>query len=162
MSGGPISETLHAAEPGLQYAALPYRLAAHGQVEVLLITSRESRRWVIPKGWPMKGKKPHAAAAKEALQEAGVVGRVEKLPLGAYDYIKRLKNGAPLACTVEVFPMQVVRQRKRWREKGQRIVHWFPADEAADNVDEEGLRELILAFAGALRGAAATASAPNP
>ncbi len=144
----------HGTEPGLQYAALPYRVTGRGETEVLLITSRETRRWVIPKGWPMKGKTPHAAAAKEALQEAGVLGRIEKHAIGAYDYIKRLKNGAPLACTVDVFPLQVARQRKRWREKGQRIAHWFPADEAADNVDEDGLRELILAFAGAMRGAA--------
>lgn len=153
MAPGQAKDIAHELEPGLQYAALPYRVTVHGEAKVLLITSRETRRWVIPKGWPMKGKTPHAAAAKEALQEAGVLGRIEKRAIGAYEYIKRLKNGAPLACTVDVFPMQVLRQRKQWREKGQRVAHWFPANEAADNVDEEGLREIILAFAGAVRGA---------
>ncbi|MBS0411067.1 MAG: NUDIX hydrolase [Proteobacteria bacterium] len=141
------SDAIHGIEPGLQYAALPYRLSGPGEVEILLITSRETRRWVIPKGWPMKGKKPHAAAAKEALQEAGVVGKIEKRAIGGYDYIKRLKNGAPLACTVEVFPMKVEHQRKRWRERGQRVIHWFSATEAAGLVDEEGLGALILSLA---------------
>ena len=157
MAPGQSAEIVHGMDPGLQYAALPFRVADKGEVEVLLITSRETRRWVIPKGWPMKGKKPHAAAASEALQEAGVVGRIEKRAIGAYDYIKRLTNGAPLACTVDVFPLEVARQRKRWREQAQRVTHWFSAEEAAECVDEAGLRDLILAFAGEVRGAATRA-----
>jgi len=152
---------LRSAEPGVQYAALPYRLGDAGEAEILLITSRETRRWVIPKGWPMKGRKPHQAAAIEARQEAGVTGRIEKAALGAYDYVKRLKNGAPLDCTVEVFPLKVSNQRLHWREKGQRIAHWFGAVEAADLVDEPSLRELILDFAARMADAQDPTGGPN-
>lgn len=134
-----------ATRPGLQYAALPYRLVDDA-VEVLLLTSRETQRWVIPKGWPMKGKKPHAAAAQEALEEAGLVGKVGKTPVGSYRYIKRLKNGAPLLCNVDVFPLLFVRQRKHWREQGQRTAHWFPVEEAAEQVHEPELQDLIARF----------------
>lgn len=143
---------LKGGQPGRQYAALPFRYL--DSLEVLLISSRETHRWVIPKGWPMKGRKPHAAAAREALQEAGVVGRIAKKPVGSYQYVKRLKNGAPLLCTVEVFPMMVARQRDRWREQDERTVRWFPAEEAAMAVEEPELQALIDAFAwgGAVSG----------
>lgn len=145
-----LSATAAALRPppcGQQFAALPYRLADRGDVEVLLITSRETRRWVIPKGWPMKGKKPHQAAAIEARQEAGVTGEIEKMPLGEYAYVKRLKDGAPLDCTVQVFPLQVTGQQRHWREKHERVGRWFTAEEAADLVDEASLSALMLAFA---------------
>ncbi len=134
----------HASRPGLQYAALPYRLAE--ETEILLVTSRETQRWVIPKGWPMKGKKPHAAAAREALEEAGVSGRIGKAPIGAYRYVKRLKNGAPLVCDVDVFALEVARQRKRWPEQHQRTAHWFTVAEAAEAVHEPELQALIERF----------------
>jgi 8-oxo-dGTP pyrophosphatase MutT (NUDIX family) len=133
------------AGPGRQYAALPFRYL--DSLEILLISSRETRRWVIPKGWPMKGRKPHAVAAREALEEAGVVGRIGKRPLGSYQYVKRLKNGAPLLCTVDVFPMMVKRQRDRWREQDQRTLQWFAAEEAATVVEEPELQSLIDEFA---------------
>src|SRR5271156_4832943 len=60
----------------LQYAALPYRVSARARTEIMLITSRETRRWIIPKGWPQKGRAPHRSAAREAFEEAGVVGKV--------------------------------------------------------------------------------------
>jgi 8-oxo-dGTP pyrophosphatase MutT (NUDIX family) len=129
---------------GRQYAALPFRYLH--RLEILLISSRETRRWVIPKGWPMKGRKPHAAAATEALQEAGVEGVIAKRSIGSYQYVKRLKNGAPLLCTVEVFPMMVARQRADWREQHERTVQWFSAEEAAAFVHEPDLRALIDAF----------------
>ena len=130
---------------GQQYAALPWR--DQGELEILLVTSRETRRWVIPKGWPMKNKKPHAAAAREAMEEAGVTGRVVKRPIGAYSYIKRLKNGAPLQCWVDVFPLKVTGQLNRWPEQGERTGHWFPVEEAAEAVEEPELQALIRAFA---------------
>ena len=136
---------LKGGQPGRQYAALPFRYEHF--LEILLISSRETHRWVIPKGWPMKGRKPHATAAREALEEAGVVGRIAKKSIGSYQYVKRLKNGAPLLCTVEVFPMMVSRQRDRWREQDERTVRWFPAEEAAMAVEEPELQTLIDAFA---------------
>ncbi len=130
---------------GVQYAALPYR--TRDGLELLLITSRETGRWVLPKGWPIKGKKAHSAAAREALEEAGLKGKVGKRSIGAYSYGKRLSNGAVLACTVEVYPLAVRRQMKQWPEKGQRRVKWFSPCDAADRVHEPELAYLIAGFA---------------
>jgi 8-oxo-dGTP pyrophosphatase MutT (NUDIX family) len=134
-----------APRAGLQYAALPYRAADEG-LEILLVTSRDTGRWVIPKGWPLKGEKPRTSAAREALEEAGVIGKIGKIAIGDYAYVKRLKNGAPLACAVEVFALKVIRQRKSWPEQRQRTAHWFPLAEAAVAVREPKLRELIRRF----------------
>lgn len=141
---------------GVQYAALPYRLG--DEVEILLVTSRETRRWVIPKGWPMKGLKPHATAAREAREEAGVIGKVGKAAIGRYGYVKLLKNGAPLDCTVEVFPLEVTSHRVKWLEKGQRTLHWFTVEEAAEAVHEPELQDLIEAFGRTLTESARYAS----
>jgi 8-oxo-dGTP pyrophosphatase MutT (NUDIX family) len=144
----------------VQYAALPWR--AGEVVEILLASSRDTRRWVIPKGWPMKNRKPHGAAALEALEEAGIVGKIEKAPIGHYHYYKRLKNGARLLCRVEVFPMKVVRQRKTWREQSQRVTQWVPIDEAAELVGETELSELIRRFGEKLLGRNHPSSATQP
>jgi 8-oxo-dGTP pyrophosphatase MutT (NUDIX family) len=135
-------------EARTQYAALPWRASAAG-VEILLATSRDTRRWVIPKGWPMKGRKPHIAAAIEAVQEAGLLGKIEKVKLGEYFYEKRIKGGGAFLCRVEVFPLRVERQRKNWPEKKQRATTWFPYRLAAEQVEEPDLRGLILAFGAA-------------
>ena len=132
-------------EPRQQFAALPYRTA--GELKVLLITSRETRRWVIPKGWPMKGKSPQATAAREAMEEAGVVGQIAKKALGAYAYDKRLKTGQSVPCLVEVYPLKVSAQKSRWPEKKERTSQWFDWEEAAQAVEEPGLAELIRALA---------------
>jgi 8-oxo-dGTP pyrophosphatase MutT (NUDIX family) len=129
-------------KPRLQYACLPYRVRG-GQVEFMLVTSRETKRWVIPKGWPMEGKKPHASAAREALEEAGLLGQVGREPVGSYLYQKRLKGGTAVLCRVDVFPLAVKSQRKHWPEKGQRTLRWFSGEEAAESVDELELRDLI-------------------
>jgi 8-oxo-dGTP pyrophosphatase MutT (NUDIX family) len=128
-----------------QIAALPYRFDEDG-LRVLLVTSRETRRWIIPKGWPMKGKKAHRAAEKEALEEAGVKGRVGRKAIGSYEAWKRLTDHFVL-CTVKVYPLQVERQRKTWREQTERRFAWVPAEDAADLVDEPGLRTIIRSFA---------------
>jgi 8-oxo-dGTP pyrophosphatase MutT (NUDIX family) len=136
---------LRAVRPGLQYAALPFRLSDSGP-QILLVTSRDTRRWVVPKGWPLKGEKPRSAAAREALEEAGVVGKIARAAIGGYRYVKTLKNGAPLVCDVQVYPLDVVRQRRRWPEQRQRTAHWFTRDQAATAVDEPELHELIRRF----------------
>ena len=107
------------------------------------MTSRETRRWIIPKGWPIGGTKPHASAAREALEEAGVVGRTDADAIGTYRYTKRLKNGAEARCKVVVFPLEVKAQRKRWREKGERKARWFDLTKAVKAVQEPGLRRLL-------------------
>ncbi|MFO1115915.1 MAG: NUDIX hydrolase [Beijerinckiaceae bacterium] len=140
-----VSGGAAAAAPRRQYAALPYR--RHEQLEVMLVSSRETRRWVLPKGWPMKGKKPHTVAATEALEEAGLLGKISKKPIGAYHYVKRMPNGAALDCEVEVFPFRVEKQRKNWRERDQRTTSWFAIADAAHLVDEPQLSALLLHFA---------------
>jgi len=133
------------ARPRAQYAALPWRRGEN--LEVLLITSRETGRWVIPKGWPMRGRSPAAAAAAEARQEAGLVGEIAKTPIGSYLYVKFGKTGRGTPCKVKVFPLKVTGQHESWREMGERTAHWFPADEAAGAVQERQLARLIRKFA---------------
>jgi len=132
----------------VQYAALPYRMLE--DPEFLLITSRETGRWVVPKGWPMKGKNPHACAAQEALEEAGVKGRIGKTAIGCYGYVKRMPNNTVVTCSVDIYPLLVERQLKRWREQGQRSLGWFSAAEAAGLVNEDELASVIEVFAATL------------
>ncbi|MBS0333032.1 MAG: NUDIX hydrolase [Proteobacteria bacterium] len=133
-------------EPRAQFAALPWRRSAEGRVEVLLITSRETQRWVIPKGWPMKGKKAARCAAQEAFEEAGVTGRVSKRPYGDYAYEKRLKNGRLQKVRVQVFSLRVEAEADSFPEAGQRDKLWLPPTEAARKVDEPELMVLLATF----------------
>lgn len=128
-----------------QFGALPYRETGD-DLEILLISSRETRRWVLPKGWPMKGIKPHLAAAQEAMEEAGLVGRVAKTPMGTFAYLKRLNNGASLKCEVTVFPMKVDRELKHWPEAHERSRQWFSLAEAVQVAGEMELRALLERF----------------
>jgi 8-oxo-dGTP pyrophosphatase MutT (NUDIX family) len=127
----------------IQYAALPYRISSAFGTEVLLVTSRETKRWIIPKGWPKKRKDPWESAAREAAEEAGVVGKIGREPIGQYLYRKRLRSGKGVVCEVHVFPLKVKRQQKSWREQGQRECAWFPLAEAAKAVGEPVLRTVI-------------------
>src|SRR5690348_5344484 len=131
----------------LQYGALPYRVSSGSRPEIMLVTSRETRRWIIPKGWPKKGKLPHHSAAHEAFEEAGVVGAVAKRSIGSFSYEKRLKNGSAVVCKVRVFPLQVRRQNKQWPEKQERVVKWLSASQAAERVKEPMLGEIIRRLA---------------
>lgn len=126
---------------------MPYRLNKAGEIEVLLLTSRTRRRWIIPKGWPIKGLKPAEAAAREAFEEAGVRGVVSDKPLGRFTYDKEPdENGCSVACEVTVFSLAVKRQLRTWPEIEQRETRWVLAREAAALTDEEGLRPLFEAF----------------
>jgi 8-oxo-dGTP pyrophosphatase MutT (NUDIX family) len=129
----------------VQYAALPYR-ETNGAIEVLLITSLRSRRWIVPKGWPIEGCSPPECAALEALEEAGVVGEVGKRSIGSFRYTKHRKSGCAVPCRVEVFSLKVSRQRQAWREKALRETRWLPLVEAAAAVSESELRRLLLKF----------------
>src|SRR5438132_4477486 len=131
----------------VQYGALLYRLSASSRPQFMLVTSRETRRWIIPKGWPKKGKLPHHSAAREAFEEAGVVGAVAKRSIGSFSYEKRLKNGGAVVCKVRVFPLQVRRQNKQWPEKQERVVKWLSASQAAERVNEPRLSAIILRLA---------------
>jgi len=129
---------------------LPYRAdgdALDAPIRILLITSRETRRWVIPKGNAPAGMVLHQAAAMEAEEEAGVLGAVCPTPLGSYRYRKRRRNGAALMVDVEVFPLAVWDEMPEWKEHTERERRWFSLAEAADAVEESDLSELIRSFA---------------
>src|SRR3954453_5215616 len=106
-----------------QYAALPLQCDAD-EACVVLVTSRETGRWVIPKGWPEKGLSAAAVAAKEAFEEAGLIGSVSDRSIGTYVYDKRLANGRIARCEVEVFPFVIEAQADAWPEQAEREVRW--------------------------------------
>jgi len=133
-------------EPRAQFAALPWRRSPDGEIEVLLITSRETKRWVIPKGWPINGKTSAKSAAQEAFEEAGVRGKVAKGPVGAYAYDKRLKNGRLQHVRVAVFALQVESEAEAYPEHGQREKRWLPLAEAATLVAEPELMVVLATF----------------
>ncbi|MBW8816310.1 MAG: NUDIX hydrolase [Caulobacterales bacterium] len=133
-------------EPRTQYACLPWRRRDDGAVEILLITSRETRRWVIPKGWPIKGMKPGPSAAQEAFEEAGLLGEPSRKPLGHYSYDKRLSSGRLQHVRVQVYALKVRELAAEWPEKGQREHLWASPAEAASLVQEVDLRVLIAKF----------------
>jgi 8-oxo-dGTP pyrophosphatase MutT (NUDIX family) len=126
----------------IQVAALCMRDSKNGP-EVLMVTSRRTGRWVLPKGWPMKGRTLAGAAQQEAWEEAGVVGRVQETPLGFYTYAKRLDTGLPLACRVEVFRLDVADLLRDWPERKLRKRRWMRPEEAAAAVDEPDLATLL-------------------
>ena len=139
-------------EPSLwQVAALPYRTAdrsgdPRAAIHVLLITSRQTGRWVVPKGNLMVGKAPHEAAAIEAEEEAGVRGAVSPVPLGHFRYEKLLSGGGSVIADVALFPLAVSEELKAWIEMDQRQRRWFTTGEAAAAVDEVELGQLIRRF----------------
>lgn len=129
-----------------QVAALCWRMHK-GVVQVVLITSRETGRWVIPKGWPMAGLAPSAAAAREAWEEAGVIGHICDKPLGEYLYDKIRSPVLATRCSVAVFPLRVEALKRRFPEAGERRRRWFAADQAAELVAEPELARLLQAVA---------------
>jgi 8-oxo-dGTP pyrophosphatase MutT (NUDIX family) len=138
-----MSKASHQQASHQQYAALPYRRLANAVIEVMLITSRDTGRWVIPKGWQAAGLPAQDSAEREAREEGGLVGRMGDRPLGHYRYNKRLSDGSSVPCSVEVFPMEVERQLKSWPERKERQTRWFVLQEAAEAVDEPELAAMI-------------------
>ena len=131
---------------GRQFAALPF-LRKKGETMVMLVTSRETHRWVLPKGWAEKRLTGPELAAKEAFEEAGLVGEIAQDPVGSYGYLKRLPGGRTLPCDVDVFPLRVERLLDDWPERRQRERRWFTLAEAAMAVEEGGLVALLLRLA---------------
>ena len=106
-------------------------------VRILLVTSRENRRWVIPKGNPIPAFRNYETAAREAFEEAGIEGGIAPEPIGSFRYLKRRRAGPDMPAMVTVFPMLVTRQLSRWPERGERELRWFAPDEAAEAVEEK-------------------------
>ncbi len=132
----------------LQYGALPHRFTLDGALEILLVTTRQSRRWIIPKGWPIRGLKPSKSAAREAFEEAGVRGRVGDKSIGLFTYDKVLdESGVRVSCEVRVFPLFVKRQSKAWPEREQRVAQWVAPSRAVALIREPELKALVGAFA---------------
>ena len=143
--------------PGRQFAALPF-LRRQGETVVMLVTSRETHRWVLPKGWAQKRLNGPELAAKEAFEEAGLVGEPAPDPVGSYRYLQQRlpagrcrslqqRHGRALPCDVDVFPLRVARLLDDWPERRQRERRWFTLAEAAMAVEEGGLVTLLLRLA---------------
>ena len=149
-----------------QYGVLAYDVAEDGEPRFLLITSRNTKRWIIPRGNPIPGLSPAQSAAQEAYEEAGLTGLVSPNEIGAYRYTKRRGNGSSTLANVHVFALRTTVQSGRWPERHQRDWKWFTRDEAAAAVEEPGLKELITAFVppptAAGRVPVASLSAPPP
>jgi 8-oxo-dGTP pyrophosphatase MutT (NUDIX family) len=133
--------------PRVQVAALPWRIGDDGGPEMLLVTSRDTGRWVLPKGWPEKREPLYAAAAREAAEEAGVSGTVAREEVGRFYYGKVMPSGSRWRCEVHVFPLRVESVADKWPERKQRTRRWFSPEEAAALVRETDLGELIGSFA---------------
>ncbi|MDQ8758354.1 DUF47 family protein [Sphingosinicella sp. LHD-64] len=129
-----------------QFGVLPYRVESSGAVSILLITSRDTGRWIIPKGNPDPKLSPQEAALLEAHEEAGVEGEVGDVPVGTYRYVKEKRAGQVMPVDVRVFPLKVTRQLDDWPERHERSARWFSIAEAAGSVAERSLRALILSF----------------
>lgn len=128
-----------------QVGALPWRVN-DGKLEILLITSRDTGRWIIPKGWPMDGTTPAGAAGTEAYEEAGVEGKLSNLVAGFYGYLKQMDKSDDLPIVVAVFPIHVKNLLHDWPERAERIRRWFPVKKAALMVAEPELSQIIKQF----------------
>jgi len=129
----------------VQVAALCFREKRAGK-EVLLITSRDTGRWIIPKGWPIDGLNASDAAAQEAWEEAGVRGNVNETPVGAFTYDKGLKDGSAVACKTTVYPVEVETLADEYPEVDERTRKWVSLTEAAQMVQEPELRKILEGF----------------
>jgi 8-oxo-dGTP pyrophosphatase MutT (NUDIX family) len=126
-----------------QYGVIPFREDSNGRIEILLITSRETRRWVVPRGNPIAGLSAAESAAQEAFEEAGIRGEVEALPIGSYSYDKKRASGVMQQAVVELFPLRVRETLDAWPERDERARSWFAREEAAAAVAEAELAALI-------------------
>jgi 8-oxo-dGTP pyrophosphatase MutT (NUDIX family) len=124
-----------------QVAAVPYRVR-DGKVEILLITSRETRRFIVPKGWPMKGLNSRQAALVEAREEAGITGTTRKAALGRYTYWKRMSSSF-IPVEVTTYLLHVEGPSEEWKEAGTRERAWLSPEDAATLIDEPELATLI-------------------
>ena len=130
-----------------QFGARPWR-RKDDKVQVMMITSRGTGRWIIPKGWPVPGQSPAEAAATEAFEEAGVTGKVSEIPLGMYSYTKtEVPNQGDLPCMVALFPLKVKKKHATFPERTERRRKWMSPKKAAKLVDEPELRKIIKSFA---------------
>lgn len=129
----------------MQFAALCYRVR-NGKIQILLITSRGTNRWIIPKGWPIEHMTPSATAAREAWEEAGVEGRIRERCIGMYSYVKVLGRGVSVPCVAQVYACKVKKMHDDFPEAGQRSRKWVGRKRAAKLVHEPELAHLLRNF----------------
>lgn len=127
-----------------QFAALCYRIK-NDKLQICLITTRRTRRWIVPKGWPMNGETPMDAAATEAFEEAGLRGKMHKRPVGVFSYYKVMSRDE-LPCLAVVYPMRVTKVLNTWPERKERTRRWMSRKKAAKLVSDRELRDIILTF----------------
>lgn len=127
-----------------QFAALCYRFKKD-KLQICLVTSRRSGRWIVPKGWPMNGETPMDAAATEAFEEAGVRGKVHTRPVGVFSYYK-VRSENELPCIAVVYPLKVNKVMARWPERKERERKWFSRKRAAGLVQDAELSAIIETF----------------
>ena len=128
-----------------QFAALPYRVR-RGKPEVLLVTSRQRKRWIIPKGWPTEGLTPAESAEQEAWEEGGVRGKVFDVCVGIYGYTKILNGKRDLPCMVAVFPLRVDHVDNDFPERKERKRDWVSLKKAVKKLDEPELKQILSRF----------------
>ncbi|TPE53669.1 NUDIX hydrolase [Amaricoccus solimangrovi] len=131
--------------PSLQVGAICFRRAGKG-VRIMLITSRDTGRWVIPKGWPTRKHSEAWAAAREAYEEAGILGTVSEKSIGFYTYRKGVKGGLSMPCVVRVYPLEARERLRHYPETGQRRVKWFKRGKAARKVRDPELARILREF----------------
>lgn len=136
--GGKKNDTIH-------YAALPFRIE-DGHPLVLLVTSRETKRWILPKGKPEKKLKPHDVAAREAFEEAGLIGTAARDPFATFDSFKRMPDGREIPIKVRVYLFEVTEILDKWPEMKERERRWATPGEAALLASEPGLVGILLDF----------------
>jgi 8-oxo-dGTP pyrophosphatase MutT (NUDIX family) len=125
-------------------------------LEILVVTTRQSRRWIVPKGWPIKRLTPSKSAAREAFEEAGVRGKIGARAIGSFRYKKAAdETGAEADCEVKIFPLLVRRQSATWPESAQRVAQWVDPEKAISLIREPELKSMVAKFA---KRAAAAAS----
>ena len=146
----------------IQSAAIPFRCDAAGALEVLLVTSRKRARWVLPKGKAKRGMLAHSAAAMEAFEEAGVIGAVERMPIGSYQQRKFTTDGARVTRTIRAYPLRVETLLRSWPEKTLRERRWMTVETAVAVVDDDTLRGVLRSFADAYRSRMSDASIIRP
>ncbi len=142
----PLSlQAAHKTDVRTQFGALVYRIY-NNKPQVLLVTSRGTGRWIIPKGWPLDGITPAQGAAQEAWEEAGVQGKPSDRCLGLYSYQKSIGAEREVPCLVMVYPIKAKKLARQYPEAGQRRRKWFSPKKAAARVAEAELAQILKSF----------------
>ena len=147
MSIGQARLSIRSKKPEVraQFAALCFQLSKK-KPRILLVSTRGTGRWVLPKGWPINGKTPAQSALREAFEEAGVAGKPFEQCMGHYSYTKYIKIDQPVPCIVAVFPIEVDKLNEDFPELGQRKLVWLSPEKAAKRVSEPELKPILRDF----------------